>query len=253
MVTGASRGIGRETALALGRAGASLSLVARDRKALELLAREVGAERVLVAPADLSDLAQARAAFEWTIERFGRIDVLVNNAGVANERDFLQSSPEALARTVDINYRAAVFLARLAAERMAAQRAGHIVNVASLAGVAGLPGEATYAGTKAALRLFTASLRPELAPYRIGLTDVVLGFVTTDMLTAAENNPRVDRFFNRARRLRMMVDTPAPDVAAAIVRAIEQRQDVVILPTRAKYMYMGLQGMTRTISRILAR
>jgi short-subunit dehydrogenase len=252
LVTGASRGIGREIALALGRSGASVALVARSRAALEGVAATIGADRALVAPADLSDLAQVRAAVEQTLNRFGRIDVLVNNAGMLSGIDFLQTEPETLARTVDVNFRAAVVLTRLAAAQMAAQRSGHIVNVASLAGVTGLPGEATYAGTKAALRLFTASLRLELAPHRIRLTDVVLGFIGTDMLSEVESNPRVAGMFNRARRLRMMVDTPSEDVAAAVVRAIERRQDVVVLPSRARYLYLPLQGMSRTIAQLLA-
>jgi short-subunit dehydrogenase len=152
---------------------------------------------------------------------------------------------------VDVNYRAAVVLTRLAAERMASQRAGHIVMVSSVAGVTGLPGEATYAGTKAALRLFTSSLRPELSPHRIHLTDVVLGFIETDMLKQAESNRRVNTMFNRARRLGLMVDTSASHVAASIVKAIEKREDVVVIPARSKYLLLLFQGMSRTVTRLL--
>lgn len=253
LVTGASRGIGKEIALALGRKGASAALVARDRTVLEGVASAIGTDRTLVVPADLADVRQTQAAFESAIQRFGRIDILVNNAATFSERDFLDSDPESLTRTVDVNFRAAVLLTRLAGERMAAQRRGHIVNVASLAGVAGIPGESVYSGTKAALRLFTASLRPELRPHNIHLTDVVLGFISTDMLAAADGHPRVGKLFNRARRLKLMNDTPPADVAAAVVRAIERRQGVVILPTRARFLYMPLQGVSRTIVQLLAR
>jgi short-subunit dehydrogenase len=219
---------------------------------LEAVAAQVGSERTLVAPADLSNLDQLRSAWQTAVGHFGRVDVLVNNAGMVAERDFIEMEPEVLARTVDLNFRAAVVLTRLAAEGMAARRSGHIVNVASVAGVSGLPGEATYAGTKAAMRLFTASLRPELGAQGIRLTDVVLGFVETDMLDQVETHPRVRAIFNRARRLRLMVDTPAPDVAEAIVRGIERRQEVVVLPSRARYLYLPAQGLSRMIVRLLA-
>lgn len=253
LVTGASRGIGREIALALGRAGASVALVARNRTALEAVAAEIGAERTLALACDLADVAQCRAAVGQTLARFGRIDLLVNNAGVLSDRGFLHTDATDLARTVDLNLRAAVVLTRLAAEGMAVRRHGHVVNIASLAGVIGIPGEPTYSATKAAMRLFTSSLRLELGRYRIGLTDVVLGTVQTDMLDEVESNPGVRRFFDRGRRLRMLVDTPAADVAAAVVRAVERRQAVVVLPSRARYLVLPLQGMSRTIGRLMAR
>lgn len=251
LVTGASRGIGREVALALGRAGVSVALVARGRDQLEAVAAEIGQDRAVAVPADLADPEQVQAAYEAAVERFGRIDILVNNAGLLADRDFLATDLAGLAKTVDVNFRAAVLMTRLAVADMAARRLGDVVNVASIAGVSGLPGEATYAGTKAALRLFTSSLRPELEPLGIHLTDVVLGFVGTDMLDRVEANPRVDTLFNRARHLQAMVDTPAATVGAAIVRGIERRQDVVVLPTRARYLYLTFQGLSRTIVQLL--
>lgn len=251
LVTGASRGIGREIALALARRGATLALVARDAEALAALAQAVGPERAQVIPADLADPAQVWAAFAAAMDRFGRVDILVNNAGIAAGRDFLHTEPEELARIVDVNLRAPVLLTRLAAAQMAARRSGHIVNVASLAGVTGLPGEAVYAATKAALRLFTASLRPELAPYGVRLTDVTLGFVPTDMLAQVEAHPRVERLFARARRLGLMVDTPALTVARAVVRAIEQERETVVLPSRAWLLFLPLQGLARTVTQAL--
>ncbi|MGH2598418.1 MAG: SDR family NAD(P)-dependent oxidoreductase [Dehalococcoidia bacterium] len=253
LVTGASRGIGRETALALGRAGASVALVARDRSALEAVADAIGPDRSLIVAADLADTERIAGVVRETLVRFGRIDVLVNNAGVLGGRDFLETSPEEIARIVDVNFRATAVLTRIVAERMAARRTGHIVNVASLAGVVGTPGEAVYAGAKAASRVFTSSLRVELDPYRIDLTDVVLGTVKTGMLDEAESNPRVHRLFDRGRRLGVLADTPAEDVAAAIVQAIERRRPVVVLPTRAWLLYMPLQGLARSVVNRLAR
>jgi NAD(P)-dependent dehydrogenase (short-subunit alcohol dehydrogenase family) len=252
LVTGASRGIGREVALSAANKGASVALVARNREALQQLADQIGADRAAFIAADLADAAEVRRAFDAAITRFGRVDVLINNAAITNERDFLETAPEDLARTVDLNLRAAVVLTRLAAADMAGRRQGHIVNVSSLAGVTGIPGEAAYSGTKAALRLFTASLRPELASRGVRLTDVVLGFITTDMLANVESNPRVDRIFRRARRLRLMTDT-APDVVGrAILRAIEDERAVLVIPEYARYLYLPLQGVSRRIVQLLA-
>ncbi len=245
MVTGASRGIGKETARALAAGGAAVALVARNQEHLESLVAELRPGRACAIPADLTDTRQCRIAFETAINRFGRVDILVNNAGMADGGDLLTQPVEDLARIVDVNFRAPVVLTRLAAERMAAQGGGHIVNVSSLAGVTGIPGAATYAGTKAALRLFTSSLRVELNEQGIYLTDVVLGFVKTGMLEQVENSSRVGTLFNRARRLRLMHDTPAPVVARAIVDAIEARQTVVVIPGYARLLYLPLQGLSR--------
>jgi short-subunit dehydrogenase len=253
IVTGASRGIGKEVALALGRRGATVVLVARDVQALNVVADQIGTHRSLVVPADLTDLTQIAGVVERARARFGRIDVLVNNAGMLSRQDFLETSPEQIARTIDLNIRAAAVLTRLVAEGMAARRFGHIVNVASLAGVVGVPGEPVYSATKAALRLLTASLRLELGRCGIGLTDVVLGTVQTGLLEDVEANPRVRRLFDRGRRLQLLVDTPSGVVATAVVRAIERRQDVVVLPSRARLLYLPLQGAARTIVRWLAR
>lgn len=248
LVTGASRGIGKETARALAAGGASLALVARNKEQLEELVKEFGTDRAVAISADLSDIDQCVSAFQAAMDRFGRVDILVNNAGIADPGDLLAVPVEHLARVVDVNYRAAVVLTRLAAEQMAKQREGHIVNVASLAGVAGIPGASVYAGTKAALRLFTSSLRQEMREQGIHLTEVVPGFISTDMLAQVESNPRVDQMFNRARRLRMMTDTPAPVVARAIVHAIEARRAVVVIPRYARPMFLPLQGLSRQIT-----
>jgi short-subunit dehydrogenase len=253
LVTGASRGIGREIALALARAGASVVLVGRDRAALDGVAGQIGDARSLVLAEDLAKVERLAGIRDAAQARFGRIDVLVNNAGVLSGRDFLETSPEQIAQTIDVNFRAAAVLTRLVAEGMAQRRSGHIVNVASLAGIVGLAGEPVYSGTKAALRLFSASLRLELGRCRIGVTDVVLGTISTGMLDEVESNPRVRRLFDRGRRLRLPADAPAADVAAAVVRAIERGQAVVVLPERARYLYLPLQGMSRTIGRWLAR
>src|SRR5437899_5868326 len=203
LLTGGSRGLGKLMAQELGRRGARLALVARDKKGLDEVCQMVGPDpdKAFAIVADLTTMDGIRAAAEATYAHFGRVDVLVNNAGMTNSLEFLKASPEALARTVDVNFRAVVVLTRLVAERMAAQRSGHIVNMASLAGVASLPGEATYSGTKAAIRLFTVALRKELAPHGIRLTEMVTGPVETDLGAQLEANRYVHGMFEASRKL----------------------------------------------------
>ena len=252
LVTGASRGIGREIARALARRGCRVALVARDRGQLEAVAAEIGTDQSAVFPADLAEVTPLAALVEAVIARFGRIDVLVNGAGIASSHDFIETDPAFVARTVDINFRAAAVLTRLIVPGMAARRSGHIVNMASLGGVLGIPGEATYSGTKAALHIFTHTLRLELGEHGIRLTDVLLGPVPNGMLEQAEANPRSARFFARVRRLGLLVDTPAPVVAAAVVRAIERRRPVLVLPTRARFTQLPMPGLARTLGNVVA-
>jgi short-subunit dehydrogenase len=251
LLTGASRGLGRLIALELGRRGARLALVARDQKGLDEVRQLVGVDRACAISADLSTIDGIRAAAEATYQHFGRVDVLINNAGMTNSFEFLQAEPEALARTVDVNFRAVVVLTRLVAERMAAQHSGRILNIASLAGVASLPGEATYSGTKAAVRLFTTALRKELAPYGIKLTEIVIGPMETELLDQLEANRYVHGMFENSRRLGLVANLKPERVAVAVADAIKGDKATVVLPTRAIFTYLPFQGLTRTVSQLL--
>ena len=253
LLTGASRGLGKLIAQELGRKGARLALVARDKKGLDEVCQTISpdADRAFAIAADLSTLEGVRAAAEATYTHFGRVDILVNNAGMTNSFEFLKAEPEALARTVDVNLRAVVVLTRLVAEHMAQQHSGQIVNIASLAGVAGLPGEATYSGTKAAVRLFTFALRKELAPHGIRLTEMVIGPMETELLDQLEANRYVHGMFDNSRKLGLVANLRPERVAVAVGQAIEREKEVVVLPTRAIFTYLPFQGLTRTVSNLL--
>jgi 3-oxoacyl-[acyl-carrier protein] reductase len=251
LLTGASRGLGKLIALELGRRGARLALVARDQKGLDEVCLLVGSDRAIAISADLFNLDGIRAAVEATYAHFGRVDVLINNAGMTNSFEFLKAEPEALARTVDLNLRAMVVLTRLVAERMAAQHSGHIVNMTSLAGVVGLTGEATYAATKAAVRLFTFSLRKELAPHGIKLTEMLIGPTETELLGQLEANRYVHGMFDTARKLQLFVNLRPERVAVAVADAIVREQALVVLPTRTWWTWLPFQGVTRAISQLL--
>lgn len=163
-ITGASAGIGRECAMAFARAGARLSVCARRMGRLEALADVIGAMggEVLLSETDVSEQTQVRRFVEATVQRFGRLDVLVNNAGFG-VRGKVEETPAAdYERLMRVNFLGTVYGCQAAVPIMKRQGSGVIINVSSIVGHRSLPGGAAYAATKAAQISLTESLRVEL-------------------------------------------------------------------------------------------
>ncbi|HEX2677219.1 MAG TPA: SDR family oxidoreductase [Polyangiales bacterium] len=181
LITGASRGIGRAIALALAERGAELVLCARDRLALEAVAKEAGRGTPLVASLDRSDtLAELVDA---AVVELGGLDVLVNCAGIVRYAAVGEVSPADLAAQMNVNFNAAFLLAQRAAQHM--RQAGHggaIVNVASTLGLKPAPLTAAYAASKAALIAMTRAFALELGRHGIRVNAVAPGVVDTDMV-----------------------------------------------------------------------
>ena len=243
LVTGASRGIGRSLATAFAGAGAQVALVARDRTALEGLATELGGS---AHPADLLDPAQVRELVGRVEEEAGPVDVLVNNAGLAVEGPLWEHGDDDVARQVQINLTAPLDLCRQAIPRMLDRGGGHLVNVASLAALASVPGMTTYAATKAGLAHGSAALRDELKGLPIGVTTVMVGGVPTDMLALGESYPPFQQAFERLRKIQLVPDTQADKLAAAVVAGVRRGSPTVYLPRRAM-PFVGLVEAPRKI------
>ena len=194
LITGASRGLGLEVARLFAACGARLAIAARGSVALVAAARELSnVTDVLAIPTDVSDLQQAQRLVEGTMERFGRIDVLVNNASALGPSPMprLENYPaDALAGVFDTNVVAPLRLAQLVLPHMRARGAGVIVNVSSDAGVNAYPGWGGYGATKAALEHLSRTLAAELEGSGVRVYVVDPGDMNTQMHREAE--PGID-------------------------------------------------------------
>lgn len=219
LLTGASGGIGAETARTLARAGASIALSGRRQDALEALAAELrtlGA-RCEPVPADLGDRDALQGLLARSEDAIGPLDVLVNNAGVESVGAYASSPTQELVDTVEVNLLAPMLLTRLALPGMLERRRGHVVFVSSLAGKFGPAYNGPYAATKAGLVALTQSLRAEHAGDPVGFSVVCPGF------TAGEGMyQRMVQDGHRSNRL--LGETTTSKVAEAVLRAI--RDDV---------------------------
>jgi NADP-dependent 3-hydroxy acid dehydrogenase YdfG len=221
MVTGASSGIGEATARALARHGATLVLAARRADRLARLAAELG-DQVLWASTDVTQLADLQSLAEQAITRFGRIDVLVNNAGIMPVSMLAQGRVEDWDRMIDVNIKGVLYGIHAVLGGMLAQGAGHIINISSVAGLAVGPGGAVYSATKFAVRAITDGLRQECVG-KVRVTSICPGLVTselTDSITVPAFKERAQKLYEGA----MSADA----VADAVLYAIGQPDNVAV-------------------------
>jgi 3-oxoacyl-[acyl-carrier protein] reductase len=212
LITGAGRGIGRAIALALARCGYALALVARTLEELQETRRlsGLGPASALIVLVDLADIEAPQNLFDATLNHFGRIDVLINNAGWAPPRTpLVKLPPDDLERMIAVNLRAPLVLARLAAVQMTAQAAGGaIINIASVAARNHAAGEAVYAAVKAGLIAFTRSCFAEFRQSRVRTAVIIPGLTDTQFIPP-------NKQLNRAAMLQ------PDDVASAVLGIVK--------------------------------
>jgi short-subunit dehydrogenase len=179
VVTGGSRGIGREVAMLAAQKGARVGLVARSAPDLEAVLKEIGG-RGAVATADVADRGQTEQAMAKLATELGPVDILVNNAGIGSYGRVNDLEVEEFERVMRVNYCSCVYATKAVLPSMLERRHGHIVNVASIAGRIGPPMEAAYAASKFAMVGFTEALFFEVQPHGIGVSMVNPGPVETD-------------------------------------------------------------------------
>jgi NADP-dependent 3-hydroxy acid dehydrogenase YdfG len=226
VITGASSGLGEAAARLLAAEGATVVLGARRSKRIEALARELSATggRALGVATDVTDPAQVQQLVDAAVKTFGRIDVLINNAGLMPHSLLAQRKIDDWNRMIDVHIKGVLYGIAAALPYMQQQKSGHIINVSSVAGHKVGIGNAVYSATKHAVRVISEGLRQEVKPYNLRTTIISPGAVATDLPESA-TEPEV------AGNLRKFYDAFAisPDsFARAVAFAISQPDDVDI-------------------------
>ncbi|MBC6475098.1 MAG: 3-oxoacyl-[acyl-carrier-protein] reductase [Hormoscilla sp. GM102CHS1] len=224
IVTGASRGIGRAVALALAAEGASVAVnyASSIAAAEEVVAtiEEMGAKAVALS-ADVSQADQVDALLKAVMAKWGRVDVLVNNAGITRDNLLLRMKPEDWQGVIDLNLTGVFLCTRGVSKIMLKQKAGRIINIASVSGLMGNPGQANYTAAKAGAIGFTKAVAKELASRGITVNAVAPGFIATDMtkdISSDEILPYIPLGrFGQASEVAGMVRFLAADPAAAYI------------------------------------
>ena len=183
VVTGASRGIGRAIALKLAEAGASVVVTATTQQGAEKTAAEITAAggKALAVKVDVSVAAEVEGLFKEAVGAFGKLDILVNNAGITKDGLLLRMKEADWDAVLDVNLKGSFNCTREAAKVMSKARYGRIVNVSSVVGEMGNPGQANYCASKAGMIGLTKSVAKELARRNVTVNAVTPGFIETDM------------------------------------------------------------------------
>jgi len=247
LVTGGARGIGLETGRALAARGASVVLVDLDEDDARRAAAELGEERVLGLAGDVTDRGAMQQAVAQAVERFGGLDVVVANAGIAaRAATFRATNDEAFDRVIDVDLHGVVRTVSAALPQIVARR-GHVVVVSSIYAFTNGLGAVPYAMSKAAVEQLGRALRVELAQHGASATIAYFGFIDTAMVhQAIDDDPLLEAVKDRLPRpLRKRL---TPRVAGeAIVRGIEKRSPQVIQPRRWTVMSL-LRGPMALLS-----
>ena len=232
LITGGARGIGLATAVELARRGARVALLDRDHEACERAASTLPQDAVLALGADVTDAGAMQRAVAETVERFGALDIVVANAGVALPATTFRRTPsEQFERVLDVNL-TGVYRTVAAALGPITERQGQIVVISSVYAFSNGMGEAPYAMSKAAVEQFGRALRAELMQFGVGVTVAYFGFIDTDMVKGAlDHDPLADELLRSLpaplrRRLR------PSQAGEALAEAIERRRPRIIRPRR---------------------
>jgi hypothetical protein len=248
LITGASSGFGAATARRLGAGGAQLALAARSHRQLDALAAELrrsGAQAVAL-PADVTSDADVARLAEATLARFGRIDVLINNAGFGLLNSIAEAEPRELEEMLAVNLVGAARCIRAVLPHMLARNSGQIVNVASLAALLGMRNFGYYSATKAGLLALTRSMQQDLAGTGVRCVAICPGAARTPFFHRA----RVERVPRTAFLIPWLSDD---EVAAVIVRAVERDAVGEILIPRLAHPLMRLANATPWLARHVVR
>jgi NADP-dependent 3-hydroxy acid dehydrogenase YdfG len=226
VITGASSGLGEATARLLSRQGATVALGARRAERIEALAAELTAKggKALAVTTDVTDVAQVRRLVDTAVQTYGRIDVMLNNAGLMPHSPLERLKTDDWDRMIDVNIKGVLYGVAAALRHMKEQKSGHIINVSSVAGHKVNPGSAVYAATKYAVRALTEGLRQEVKPYNIRTTIISPGAIATELpnsITEEDVSKGIHDFYEQYA-------IPADSFARVVAFAMSQPDDVDI-------------------------
>jgi 3-oxoacyl-[acyl-carrier protein] reductase len=216
LVTGASRGIGEAIARRLGETGAHVLCAARGAEAVERIAGEIGNATGVALDIAASDV---RERIKGLLETHGHIDILVNNAGITEDDLFLRMKPEAWSNVLRTNLDSAFHITQEIVKKMIRARWGRVINISSIVGLSGNPGQTNYSASKAALIGFTKSLALEIGSRNVTVNAIAPGFVATAMTEAMTEEARSGM---EARIALRRLGTPDDIAYAAVYLASEQ-------------------------------
>jgi NADP-dependent 3-hydroxy acid dehydrogenase YdfG len=224
VITGASSGLGEATARLLSAQGAMVALGARRADRLQALAEQLtrNGGRALALATDVTDRDQVKNLVDAAVRGYGRIDVMINNAGLMPQAPLERLQVDEWDRMIDVNIKGVLYGIAAALPYMKHQKAGHIINVSSVAGHKVKPGATVYAATKFAVRALSEGLRLEVKPYNIRTTVISPGAVATELpnsVTDPDTAERIREFYKETA-------IPADSFARAVVFAMSQPDDV---------------------------
>jgi len=226
VITGASSGLGEATARMLSAQGATVVLGARRIERLQKLVDELTSSggKALALVTDVTDHNRVKSLVDAAVQKYGRIDVMINNAGLMPHSPLERLKIDDWNRTIDVNIKGVLYGIAAALPHMKQQKAGHIINVSSVAGHKVTPNGAVYCATKHAVRALSEGLRGEVKPYNIRATIISPGAVATELpnsITEADVSAGVHKFYADFA-------IPADSFARAVVFAMSQPDDVDI-------------------------
>jgi NADP-dependent 3-hydroxy acid dehydrogenase YdfG len=226
VVTGASSGLGEATARLLSAQGATVVLGARRADRLQSLAKDIEARggKALAVATDVTQPEQVKALVDSAVRTYGRIDVMINNAGLMPQAPLERLKVDEWNQMIDVNIKGVLHGIAAALPHMQRQKAGHFINVSSVAGHRVGPGFAVYAATKYAVRALSEGLRQEVKPYNIRTTVISPGAVATELpnsVTDPDASKRIRTFYEQ-------VAVPADSFARAVAFAMSQPEDADI-------------------------
>lgn len=235
VITGASGGLGEAAARLLSAQGAPVVLGARREDRIRALADELNGSggKALAVRTDITDHEQVKALVDAAVREFGRLDVMINNAGVMPHSPLERLKVDDWDRMIDVNIKGVLYGVAAALPYMKEQRSGHFVNISSVAGHVVTPGSAVYSATKYAVRVISEGLRQEVKPYNIRTTVISPGAVASELPESITEKDILDEFHEFYARNAIPADSFARAVAFAVSQPEEMDvNEILFRPTR---------------------